>query len=264
MSAQTHSSTPRALDRRTLEHDHRRLAAVLRPGMSVLDAGCGTGAITVGIARAVGSRGRVVGLDRDSALLAIARARFGQVPGLSFEHGDVLAMPAEPRFDVVTAARALQWIDQPGIALGRMKAAAKPGGLVMVLDYSHARLEWEPAPGAAVRRFYDAFLTWRAANRWDNLLADHLPELFAANGLAGIVTHVEDEFAQRGDPGFDAALDIWGAVIDTVGPAIVAAGFLTESERAGAREAHARWCRDDAVRQRMVLRAVEGRPGPGA
>ena len=51
MSIQTHRSDPQVLNRRTLEIDHRVLAGVLRPGMSVLDVGCGTGAITAGIAR---------------------------------------------------------------------------------------------------------------------------------------------------------------------------------------------------------------------
>src|SRR5207302_578018 len=49
MSAQQHQSDPRILDRRTLHKDHRRLAGVLARGMSVLDVGCGTGAITKGI-----------------------------------------------------------------------------------------------------------------------------------------------------------------------------------------------------------------------
>lgn len=35
MSEQSHQSDPRVLSRRTLERDHRRLAAILRPGMAV-------------------------------------------------------------------------------------------------------------------------------------------------------------------------------------------------------------------------------------
>ncbi len=53
----------RVLDRRSLMGSHRQLAALLRPGMSVLDVGCGTGAIIADVADAVGSQGLAVGAD---------------------------------------------------------------------------------------------------------------------------------------------------------------------------------------------------------
>ena len=80
MSDQSHQSEPRILSRRTLQADHRRLAAVLRPGMSVLDAGCGTGAITADIARMVGPEGHVLGIDRDESLLVQARQEHHAIP----------------------------------------------------------------------------------------------------------------------------------------------------------------------------------------
>src|SRR5262249_56829509 len=46
LSAQSHTSDPRILDRRTLARDHRRLAALLRPGMAGLDLGAGPRATT--------------------------------------------------------------------------------------------------------------------------------------------------------------------------------------------------------------------------
>src|SRR4029450_14015501 len=49
--------------------DQRRLAALLRPGLAVLDVGCGTGAITRGIAEAVGPDGRAVGVDVNTATI---------------------------------------------------------------------------------------------------------------------------------------------------------------------------------------------------
>ncbi len=72
MSAPMHSNA-QILDRRTLQNDHRHLASILRQGQSVLYVGCGTGAITVGIARAVGREGFVLGIDRDSLHLDSAR-----------------------------------------------------------------------------------------------------------------------------------------------------------------------------------------------
>jgi len=259
VSSQAHTSDPQILQRRTLERDHSRLAAALHPGMAVLDVGCGTGAITAGVAQAVGPRGRVLGIDRDPKLLCLARERYSHVPGLSFEESDALALTVMGQFDIVTAARTLQWIDQPQDVLRRMKAVAKRGGLVIVLDYSHACLAWDPMPPMPVRRFYDAFLGWRAANGWDNMLGDHLPGLFAGAGLTEIASSTEDEIARRGEPEFEAALRIWQRVIETLGSTILAAGFLDAKELAAAPDAYTRWGREDAQGQHMVLRAVEGR-----
>ena len=56
------------LDSRTLTNSHKRLEEIITEGMAILDVGCGTGAITRGIAEAVGPNGRVVGIDSKSNL----------------------------------------------------------------------------------------------------------------------------------------------------------------------------------------------------
>ena len=137
MAAQTHRSDPRILGRRNLERDHRCLAQLLRPGLSVLDIGCGTGAITAGVARAVGPDAQVVGIDRDEVLLGLARSEHAALQNLRFECGDATAMTFHSQFDVVSAARTLQWIASPSRAIAGMKQAAKPGGVLVVLDYNH-------------------------------------------------------------------------------------------------------------------------------
>src|SRR2546425_10056022 len=105
--------TTAILDARSLATAHRRLAALLSPGLAVLDVGCGTGAITRGIAEAVGRDGRAVGVDVNAAMIEKARAAPGGVPGLSFEVADAGALPFDTAFDIVTAARVLQWLAGP-------------------------------------------------------------------------------------------------------------------------------------------------------
>jgi SAM-dependent methyltransferase len=259
VAAQQHTSDAQILDRRTLARDHRRLAALLRPGMRVLDVGCGTGAITSGIARVVGPSGLAVGIDRDPGLLRLARQQHANVASLRFEERDVFDLRPDPVFDIVTAARVLQWTEQPGLAVARMAAATRPGGRVVVLEYSHADLVWQPEPPPPVRRFYDGFLSWRSAHGWDNRLADGLPRLLEDAGLVDVRASVEDEVAVRGESGFDDALALWRRVMEGMGPTMVQAGALSAAELADALVTHGSWCVGAARVQRMVLRAADGR-----
>jgi SAM-dependent methyltransferase len=259
LNAQSHRSDPRILGRRTLERDHRALARLLRPGLSVLDVGCGTGAITAGIARAVGAEGRVVGVDRDERLLELAREKHRACSNLQFEQADATTLSHRAQFDIVTAARTLQWISEPGLAISKMKEAAKPGGLLVILDYNHTKSEWAPDPPPAFRHFYRAFLDWRAANGWDNEMGDHLPGLFRQVGLLDIRSEIEDEIAARGDADFVERAALWSEVIENLGEPISKAGFCTESELETARESYSAWVETDLEKQTLALRAVIGR-----
>ena len=230
--------------------------------MAVLDVGCGTGAITSGISKAVGPTGMVVGLDRDEANLAIARQEHPDAPNLRFEKGDILALADEfqDRFDIVTAARTLQWISDPGRAIRILKQAAKPGGRIVILDYNLEDTRWEPEPPAAFRKFYRAFLEWRSANHWDNRMAEHLTELFHSAGLTEIEIHPCDERVQRGDANFfdSYASGIWLYVIQSLGSQLVQAGFLSETDRRRAEDGYALYAQSALQRQTHSMATVEG------
>lgn len=152
--------------------------------MFVLDFGCGTGAITAGIAKAVAPGGEVIGIDRDDQLLDIGRRQQADQRNLRFVTADLMAFEMEPSFDVVTAARTLQWVSDPEFAIRKMAGLCRPGGTVLVLDYDHLSNRWEPSPPAAFLRFYDAFLSWRDANGWDNRMAANLPDMVRISRLA--------------------------------------------------------------------------------
>jgi ubiquinone/menaquinone biosynthesis C-methylase UbiE len=265
MSQQSHRSDPRILNRRTLQRDHSYLARVLRTGMTVLDVGCGVGAITADIAKAVGPGGMVLGIDRDDANLAIAVQEHGGIGNVRFECADILTFDignaSHGSFDIVTAARTVQWIGEPERAIVQMKKAAKPEGHVIVLDYNLDETSWEPEPPAVFKRFYQAFLDWRNANDWDNRTASHLSEFSYSAGLIDIATHPTDEIVQRGDPDFfDAyASGIWLYVIQTLGPNLVQAGFLEEGARRRAELDYSSYVQRTLHLQRHSMLTVDGR-----
>jgi SAM-dependent methyltransferase len=259
---QSHRSDPRILNRRTLQNDHRFLAKLLRPGLAVLDVGCGTGAITAGIAEAVGPEGLVIGVDRDEANLDVARSEHPAAPNLWFELADATSMTFQDRFDIVTAARTLQWISEPALAISRMKAALRPSGMLVVLDYNLAANEWEPDPPVEFRDFYAAFLAWRKANLWDNRMADRLPELFQSAGLVEIESHVQDEIVERGTPHFDQHANLWFWVIENLGERIVEVGFLDRSQLQAAAERYEPWTQTELIKQTLRMRTVVGTKKP--
>jgi SAM-dependent methyltransferase len=258
MPAQLHRSDPRLLGWRTLERDHRCLAELLRPGFSVLDVGCGIGAITAGIARAVKPEGRVIGVDRDEGLLEMARREHAEMENLRFEYGDATALTFRTQFDIVTSARALQWMAEPGLAIENMKQAAKSGGVIVVLDYNHAQNQWDPEPPPEFRVCYDAFLQWRRANGWDNEMADHLPALFQSAGLKSVSSRAQDEVVRRGEPDFAWQSYLWSGTLQQVEKQLVEAGFCTEAQLELARKVYGSWVGTELVQQTLALRATIG------
>jgi ubiquinone/menaquinone biosynthesis C-methylase UbiE len=247
------------LNARSLQTANRRLAALLRPGMRVLDIGCGTGAITRGMAAAVGPHGRVVGVDVNAGLIAAAQQAYGDVPNLSFEVHDAYCLPFREVFDMVSASRVLQWLSQPIDALYAMRDAAGPGGLVVVLDYNHERAVWQPELPPSMQQFYRSFLQWRAESGMDNTLADRLAELFEQVGLIDVIEHPQPECTTRSDPDFDVRTGLWADVAASRGHQMVQDGMITEQLRALAEVEHRAWVREAALSQDLYLLAVEGK-----
>jgi ubiquinone/menaquinone biosynthesis C-methylase UbiE len=251
------------LNQRTLQASNRRLAELLKPGMHVLDAGCGSGAITVGIAERIGPDGHVIGTDNNPRLIGEARRCYGHVPGLSFETADLYSLPYRDRFDIVNASRVLQWLSDPLLALKQMKRAAKRGGKVLVLDYNHEKIRWHPSPPESMLHFYRQFLRWRADAGMDNAVADHLEQLFRKCELAGITVTDQSERVRRGEPGFAEGIRIWAEVAASRGHQLVADGYLTEEERSRAEAEYREWAREEAEEQILYLLAVEGTKAGG-
>jgi tRNA (adenine57-N1/adenine58-N1)-methyltransferase len=101
------------------------------PGMRVLEAGAGSGALTCSLLRAVGAAGSVTSYERREDFADVARANvgafFGEVPAnWSLRLGDLAEHPAEEVVDRVVLDMLEPWAVLPTVA-----AALRPGGVLV-------------------------------------------------------------------------------------------------------------------------------------
>lgn len=140
-----HESVLRSHRWRTAENSAPHLLPELRPGLRLLDVGCGPGTITADLAGLV-APGEVVGIDRAESVLDAARSAADGVANLRFEVADVMALPYDDdTFDVVHAHQVLQHLGDPVGALREMRRVTRPGGIVAVRDSDYAAMTWYPA-----------------------------------------------------------------------------------------------------------------------
>jgi ubiquinone/menaquinone biosynthesis C-methylase UbiE len=141
-----HESVLRSHRWRTAENSAAYLLEQLRPGMSLLDVGCGPGTITADLADRV-APGRVTAVEVTEDALAIGREEIARrgVTNVDFVVADVhdLRLP-DDTYDVVHAHQVLQHVADPVQALRELKRVAVPGGLVAVRDSDYAGFTWYP------------------------------------------------------------------------------------------------------------------------
>jgi len=128
--------------------------ANLRPGQRALDVAGGSGDLAAGLARQVGARGLVVLSDINAAMLARGRDRLineGLVGNVACVQADAERLPfPDNTFDCITIGFGLRNVTDKPAALAAMRRALKPGGQLLVLEFSHP-----VAPGLGP--LYDAY-----------------------------------------------------------------------------------------------------------
>jgi len=194
-------------------------------GDHVLDVGCGSGAVTRDIARRIGSRGRAVGLDPSSELLAIARElarEAGVADCLEFCEGDVLRLPFPDRsFDVVLCVTVLSHVPHGEAAIPELARVLRPGGRLGIFDLDTDMTTFTHPDRDLTRRIVAAASDATAVDGW---LVRRLPSLFERAGLADVrargffplETDLQSFYASMADRCAEAAVKT-GAVTEIEG-----------------------------------------------
>ena len=112
--------------------------AAPRPGMKVLDIAGGTGDLSREFLKAVGPKGEVWLTDINESMLRVGRDRLineGRLPFMGLCDAEKLPFP-DDYFDIVTVAFGLRNMTHKELALAEMRRVVRPGGKVLVLEFS--------------------------------------------------------------------------------------------------------------------------------
>lgn len=244
-------------DDRSLKNDYRNLASILKPGMKVLDVGCGTGSISKDIATIVGENGKVTGIDNTENFILSGKESYQNIRNLELIHVDLFDFNPAEKFDLIISARVLQWLSNPKEALLKMKSLLKPNGQISILDYDHTNLDWNPTPPESMQVFYNTFLKWRQDAGMNNRIAEDLPNLLDEAGFHSIEKINSDELYNDGRSDYKSKIGIWSKVAGSL--QMVEEGYLDNELRLKAIEEYNHWIETEAISMTMKLNEVRGK-----
>ncbi len=121
-------------------------ASAVRPGNKVLDLAGGTGDLTKKFSEIVGENGQVVLADINDSMIKVGREKLhnqGYVGNIEYVQANAEALPfADNTFDLVTIAFGLRNVTNKENALASIFRVLKPGGRLLVLEFSKPQQEW--------------------------------------------------------------------------------------------------------------------------
>ncbi len=141
------------MSQRTARREWAMLVPHLRPGMELVDCGCGPGSITTGLAELV-APGRAVGVDLEPRQLETARGLAAErgADNLRFEQASIYELPfPDASFDVATAHFVIEHVREPLRALREMRRVLRPGGIAAIKDPYYPAFTFRPRLPAIVR-----------------------------------------------------------------------------------------------------------------
>jgi SAM-dependent methyltransferase len=132
--------------------------AAPQPGESVIDVGCGCGDTSIEIARIVGERGTVLGVDVSQPMLAVARRRSAQADcrNLDFRDADASEVDLPANIDLLFSRFGVMFFGQPSSAFSHLRRSLRTGGrCVFVCWRTPHDNPWAMAPLSAARAAMD-------------------------------------------------------------------------------------------------------------
>ncbi|MEZ4239914.1 MAG: class I SAM-dependent methyltransferase [Myxococcota bacterium] len=199
-------------------------AGGLRPGMRVLDLGCGLGHVASIAAEIVGAEGAVVGIDNQARMIEVANSRASA--NVRFLEGDVRTWRDAEPFDAIIGRLILFHLPDAVAVLQHHMEGLKPDGLVLSLDFDLASIRAEPQI-PTIAKYNEWLLAGFRSVGANPVLGARLILLLAEAGLAGVQGAGMQSYLAPDDPRGPA---MFAGVIRSLAPAIVRAGIATEEQ----------------------------------
>jgi len=130
-------------------------ATAAKPGERVVDIGCGCGMLALALAKHVGPKGFVRGIDVSAAMLAVGRRATPPDAAVEFVEADATTYKFAARdFDLLVSRHGVMFFADPVHAFTNLRAALKPGGRLVFSCFREPRLNpWAMAPLQAAYQF---------------------------------------------------------------------------------------------------------------
>lgn len=127
-------------------------------GDAVADIGCGNGLLSGEIARAVGSSGRVVGIDPSADMRAPASRRCAAFPTVEIVDGLADALPLQDgEVDKAVAVQVLEYLSNIPAAIGEAHRVLRTGGRFVAVDTGYKTLDWFSDNTGRMQRVLEAW-----------------------------------------------------------------------------------------------------------
>ena len=146
----------------------------LKPGERVVDIGCGPGFLCKSMAAAVGSVGRVVGIDISEDLISFA-TRHNKSDCIEYRVGNAAALPVDAtQFDAAVSTQVIEYVSDVDAALLEIARVLRPGGRAFILDTDFDSWVWYAADAERMERIMKGWETHCADSRLPRTLIPRL------------------------------------------------------------------------------------------